>query len=103
MYRKLKLTPVNCRYGAPLGRSNRLPLNPSKTQIRLYLRKLRMVDHDYDEGGAYWGGPCKHGSMYCAFSGPEAETVQVFVRACSRSEAWAEVLKLIPNASLRSN
>lgn len=100
MYRKLKLTPVNCRYGAPLGRPSLLPKHP---RARLYLRKMRMVDHDYDTGGAYWGGPCRYGSMYCAFSGPDTEPVQIFVRACSRAAARAEVLKLVPNASLRTH
>ena len=60
---------VNTKFGAPLGRSN-VGVRPStitsgpncrvfkKNQIKIYDKKVPMVDGAYDVGGAYWGlGP----------------------------------------------
>ena len=60
-----------------------------------------MVDHDYDTGGAYWGGPCEHGRMYCAFSGKDTELIQVFVRAPDALAAVRMVLDKIPRATVK--
>jgi len=50
------LYPVNCRYGAPMGRSNKgdypLPFENSK----VITSKVQIID-GYDKGGAYWGYP----------------------------------------------
>lgn len=60
---------VNCKYGAPMGRSNVYPQNYSivdtgrkyivcpntKGSKRLFDCRVPMPDGCYDKGGAYWG------------------------------------------------
>lgn len=46
------LSPVNCQYGAPMGRGN-VGRNPGKSVLD---KPVRLVD-GYDKGGAYWGYP----------------------------------------------
>jgi hypothetical protein len=46
------LSPVDCSRGAPMGRSNRGEKPEGK---RIFCRKIRLYDGDYDKGGAYWG------------------------------------------------
>lgn len=49
-YNKL-LAPVNCKYGAPMGRANiGVP-----TGERIYDREVIINSQGYDKGGAYWG------------------------------------------------
>ena len=99
MRAKLKLTQLNCKHGAPMGRPDVIPdwvVNQKAPTPTLHLRRMKMVDHDYDTGGAYWGGPCEHGCMWCAFSGKDTEPIQVFVRARTVTDAMRMVLDKIP-------
>jgi hypothetical protein len=82
--------------GSQMGRRNELPADTNEP-IKLRLEKLRLVDGDYDQWGAYWGGG--HGSLpiYCAWN--RLRGVTVFVRAQDRVAAKAHVLKLLPNAT----
>lgn len=72
-----QLPKVDNRYGAPMGRPEWT--NDFTKPCRCF--KVKFVDGDYDEGGAYWGGPA---DLYCATNG---EGVQVFMRADSRRMA----------------
>ena len=67
---------VSSRFGAPMGRSE------IHTDFMAKARcfRVRMVDHDYDDGGAYWGGyPSK--PLFCATNG---NGLMMFERAGSR-------------------
>lgn len=44
---------VNCQYGAPMGRANIGQFPGGK--IRVYDKRVPMIDGAYDAGGAYWG------------------------------------------------
>lgn len=46
------LHPVNCQYGAPMGRPNKGQIDPTK---RVFDREVKFYDLAYDKGGAYWG------------------------------------------------
>lgn len=57
---------VNCKYGAPMGRDNvgSQPVTITsgrncrivkKNQVKIYDRRVPMIDGAYDRGGAYWG------------------------------------------------
>lgn len=60
------ITPVNCTYGAPMGRNN-VGIRPTtitsgrnckivkRNQIAIFDRFVPMCDSAYDKGGAYWG------------------------------------------------
>ena len=74
-----------------MGMPNKLPADMSKP-IKLYLKRLKWVDGDYIENGAYFGGGMGD-YIYCAFS----EEVQFFVRAKTRFEAKSLVMEEIPN------
>ena len=65
--------PVSSKFGAPMGRRED-PVEDFEGPV--YLQKVTMVDGDYDEGGAYWGGG--HTPLYCAW---DNEGHQIFVRA----------------------
>ena len=59
------ITPVNCKYGAQMGRSN-VGSEPVTTtsgnngrickshQVKVYQKRVPLVN-GYDQGGAYWG------------------------------------------------
>lgn len=88
--------------GAQMGRPDTLPDDPN-AGLLLHLHLLTMSSgRAYDAGGAYWGaGSGKIGFMYCAEThdaDPEAEYARLFIRARSRSEAKAQILKRLPNA-----
>jgi len=67
--------------------------------IKFSLTKLRWVDGDYDQGGAYWGHSPEHGDIYRAWGqGPEYVN-EMFVRANSHEEAKAQVREQFKNAT----
>lgn len=79
---------VSSKYGAPMGRREYgTPTGPAR------LFKVRFVDHDYDDGGAYWGGGTP---LYYL----RTEESQHFFRA----KTWPEAVKLakesFPDAQL---
>ena len=60
------ITPVNCKYGAPMGRANvgNYPVTVTsgpncrifkKDQPKIYRKRVRLDSGGYDMGGAYWG------------------------------------------------
>lgn len=91
----LSLPDVSSRYGAPMGRPDNLPDN-RHAPVALHLERLRMVDGDYDEGGAYWGGPGPAGAMYCAWN---EDGVRVYVRATDLEQAKSKVKRTLPQAT----
>lgn len=100
--------------GTYMGRRNILPTDP-KAPVKLRMERLKWVDGDYDQWGAYWGNSGT-GSIYCAFayeieqrmsvyptaliSDFETDTLEVciFVRALSREQAKELVRIDVPNA-----
>lgn len=95
---RFKLEPVNCRHGAPMGRPDVLPADPSRP-VSLSLNRMRMIDGDYDSGGAYWGGNASTGHMWCAHSAPSEPLVLVFVRAWTARGAAVSVKQIVPGAT----
>lgn len=49
-----KLSKVNCRYGAPMGRPSICNVDPALIG-KLHLRRVIRDSGGYDSGGAYWG------------------------------------------------
>lgn len=89
------LLDVSSAAGAPMGRAN--SIIDTDFPVAFEFERLRWVDGDYDEGGAYWG--YENGTHIYRFSGESEEWVeQVFVRAASLEQAKNEVLKSYPNA-----
>lgn len=86
------LSEVSSKFGAPHGRSNVLD-NPMST---VTLFRMRMVDGDYDTGGAYWGGGKDVDPMYAAI-GAEFE---YFVRAKSLADAKDQIQTMYPNLKI---
>lgn len=81
---------VDCRRGAPMGRST-FGEAREVSNGRIELFRVRFVDGDYDDGGAYWGGYPSL-SLYCARTG-DGSTYRNFARAKSRKEA-AEIMEI---------
>lgn len=51
------ITPVNCQYGAPMGRASK-GVRPGPDGPKLYNCRVPMISGGYDRGGVYWGlGP----------------------------------------------
>jgi len=93
---KKQFESVPCKYGAPMGRDSfGDPRKVSDKRISLF--RVRMVDGDYDDGGAYWGG-YPGLPLYCARTGDDSSYLD-FARANSRKEA-AEKMN-IPNSKLK--
>ena len=79
--------------GAQMGRSDNMP-HPGNNDLeapwKLHLVRLRWVDGDYDEGGAYWGGG-QGDSIFWAYGDVGDTAAEIFVRARTRAEAKAKV------------
>lgn len=69
------ITPVNCQYGAPMGRPNigKEPVTITSGrngrickshQTKVYVKKVQLIE-GYDNGGAYWGNP---NNLYVRFT-----------------------------------
>jgi hypothetical protein len=69
---------VNGKYGAPMGRQED---EIADLAGLIYLQKVPMIDGDYDEGGAYWGGGSP---LYCAW---DDEGHAIYIRAKDSSAA----------------
>jgi hypothetical protein len=83
---------VSCKYGAPMGRRSD---SPETLYGRVHLRRVTLVDGDYDKGGAYWGG-YPSPPLFCAWTFDNTgERVASYVRAASREQAKAQ----FPNAT----
>ena len=93
----LRLEDVGSRYGAPMGRWEELPANRNATG-KLQLRRVRFVDRDYDEGGAYWGNVTGW-ALWHAEGDLDGEefTTRVFQRAANRAAAKDGIRERLPN------
>ena len=95
---KPKLSHACSKYGAQMGRCNRLPPFPETVGIKLYLQKIRMsADGCYDEGGAYWGFGDGSEHVYWAV-GTQPEQCEIFVWATDRDDAKTKVREIYPQA-----
>ena len=81
---------VNGKYGAPMGRRE---FGTPEGKAQLF--RVKMVDGDYDDGGAYWGGRPSE-PLYCLRS-LESEH---FFRARSRREAAGKAREQFPDLKL---
>ncbi len=79
------LPPVNCRYGAPMGRACIEPRLSEPTKVPL--RRVPLNSGGYDAGGAYWGlgAPLWHALSVDG-------RLDTFFRARNRSAAKAAIL-----------
>jgi hypothetical protein len=91
-----KLPNVSSPRGAPMGRVD-VAATDVNAPHKLHLVRLRFVDGDYDEGGAYWGGG-DGSSIYWAYGEDDQIQFEKFVRARSRAEARALVRETYPRA-----
>ena len=80
---------VSSKYGAPMGRDS--SCKPNELMGKVHLRYMPMVDGDYDQGGAYWGG-VRGSYMFCAWN---ENGVEVYFRAASRKHAKT----MLPNCT----
>jgi len=91
----MRQLPKACsKYGADMGRSNCIPTTPCE----MVIQQLQWVDGDYDQGGAYWGGPANKGTEYIWWAYDETGEYEVFVRASDRAMAERGVRELAPLA-----
>ena len=112
MNQTLTLSKATSARGADYGRPNLLPIDQN-INVKMRMEKLKWVDFDYDQNGAYWGRRAGE-YIYCAWCVPTVDwphidnrkdviqrplpLVQVFARAKNRKEAKSIVRELLPNA-----
>ena len=90
----MKLSKVNSKYGAPMGRAG-LPTDLFATRAdgesKIHLVYVRLQDGGYDSGGAYWGmgWPLFHAYFYY----PDGTFEECFLRAPSRELAKKQLLE----------
>ena len=77
--------PINCTYGAPMGRRSQ-NAEALKHAKRLHARPQGGSD-GYDKGGAYWGTPS---NIWGVWAWVEGEVAYTYVRAASRAQAIAK-------------
>jgi hypothetical protein len=87
---------VSSIYGAPMGRSD----TPGDTSqpVSFTLIQLQWEDGDYDTGGAYWGGGDQT-HIYQAIAEQGDDSIELFHRAASFSEAEKQILAVYPLAT----
>ena len=79
------ITPVSCKYGAPMGRRTDRN-NGTEGVVKTYLKRVRIDSGGYDSGGAYWG---LGQPLFEAFND---EGFCEYLRARSREEAKGKLL-----------
>ena len=94
---KLQLEKLDCRYGAPYGMPNKTP-SDLFSNGKLHLKRLKWVDGDYIENGAYFGNTGRD-NVWCAWGDINGTAVRIFVRADSRDVAKHEVNNVMPNVT----
>jgi hypothetical protein len=83
-----------------MGRSDQHDAANFELPVAFTVALLKMVDGDYDEGGAYWGsGDAKNGYMYRATAEGEENQIDLFFRAKSVDQAKEIVRKDYPLAT----
>lgn len=87
-----QFTSVGGRYGAPMGRGHYC----TQPTARVHVFRVRLVDHDYDDGGAYWGGAPSH-PLYCVRDRRDDPDVQLFYRARTRADAIRQMRDEYPS------
>lgn len=65
--------------------------------VKCYMRKLKWVDGDYDEQGAYWGFVPGTAIYWCNFDIVDTNE-DIFVRATSRQDAKEQIRQQLPLA-----
>lgn len=90
-----KLPDVSSARGAPMGRRNNITEPDSPVKFRL--ERMQLVDGDYDNGGAYWGG-YPSDPMWTAWGMGENEEQEMFIRAKTREDAKGLVKEIFINA-----
>jgi len=110
---RMELTSGSSSRGAQMGRRNILPAVKPVT-IKLHLTRLRWVDGDYDQFGAYWGNSGGT-SIYCAQSETkhwwvsnwdgstqgDQRPVEIFCRAHNREGAKAQVREILAGTTVQ--
>lgn len=91
-----KLPNVSSHHGAPMGR--RSEFDSTDYPVKFRMQRLRWVDGDYDEGGAYWGY-VSGDHIYWAVGLDEDLKHEVFIRAKSRGGAKTLLREDFPNAT----
>ena len=74
---------VSSPRGAPMGRPEIVTTHWAIVKVF----KVKMVDGDYDDGGAYWGGGPGTQPLYCCEGHNEDGDIRLFTRADSLDEA----------------
>lgn len=94
-------TPVNSRYGAPMGRhgDNLSALIVEPQDSPFTLQRVRLVDGCYDRGGAYWGSGQP---LYWWAIEQEGCEASGYFRANNRAAAKALIRELHPAARFYS-
>lgn len=85
------LTDVGSKFGAPMGRMN--VTDNLKATVTLF--RMRMVDGDYDAGGAYWGSGTP---MFAAIG----DDFQCYMRANNLEAAKAALLAEYPELTIQT-
>lgn len=94
-----QFTDVSSPRGAPMGRQA-FGTPPQSKSVSLF--KVNMVDGDYDDGGAYWGGGSYSLPIWCARDFDHENSYRNFCRAQTRTQA-AQLLGLDNSQLLRGN
>lgn len=99
----LKLKPVDCSRGAPMGRREYSTTEPAQPW-KFRLARVALDSGGYDSGGAYWGigKPlylAEGDALWLEAEERDADGPPAFfIRANDREAARAEVLRRYPNA-----
>jgi hypothetical protein len=86
------ITPVSCKYGAPMGRHTG-PYFLDCDAGKVYLRRVYLDSGGYDKGGAYWG------VGQPLYEAQDQDGNGFILRAWDRDEAKRAILADFPDAN----
>ena len=78
--------PVNCSYGAPMGRQSANIGISFDTDTKAGLAVAGPA-HEYDAGGAYWGASRHEGPVWAVWRKGRSQEGVIYIRAHSRDHA----------------
>lgn len=93
-----QLPDVSSAFGAPMGR--RSFTGAIREPVKVQLKRLKWVDGDYDEGGAYWGYNPGDFIFWANFDHAD-ENHDIFVRCRLFSQAKDRLREQLPDAEFK--
>lgn len=91
----MQLAKLDCKYGAPMGRGQILPVDSLAVDWKCNAQRVTLDTGGYDRGGAYWGIGAPLFWIFDRETG--GARLSYFLRAHNRDLAISQMKRHLPN------